>query len=277
MNARELLEGWPSFADRDARELLASPAWRMFVDIGDGEGVLTRTEIAADELLLKITLDERPCVLGLADSAAFPDLHLLWARRGELPDVVVLALVEKEAGRVLEAVERLVRKELRLVGVASEGEKAQRTAFRLEGAGAVFGFSLVLSPEIEGRLGVRANLDPDHETVRSLARAARVCYAAVEVPEGDLASVAPGDLLLADTGSPRWITDLPADEALYVCSSDETSLTFARLADDDLPPLPAPGALTLFRRGRPFAAAEMSSVGDAAAVRVVTLFKPTES
>lgn len=274
MNARELLSDWPSLDAFDAEDFLASPAWRKFVDIGDEEGVLTRGESAADELLLNVTLEDRPVVLGLADSEAFPDLHLLWSRLSELPEVIIIALIEKEASAVLEAVEGLTRTELRLIGVAeakTDAAASVRTGFRLETEAASYGFSFAMPDDVKRLLGVRENLDPNHEAIRSLSRGARVRYAAVELADEAVGSASPGDCLLIDAGEPFWQTEFPEDGLLQICSSDESSLTFAQLADDDLPEIPAPGALTVFRHGVPFAAAEMSVVGEAPAVKILNL------
>jgi len=274
MDARDLLAGWPSLAKADARDLFASPAWRMAVDFNGGEGTLICAEPSESELRLDVALDDEPRVLGLSDSEAYPDLHRLWPRLAELPKVVVIALVEKEVGPLLQTIENQFRKELRIVGVsafAQSGAEDGRTSFRLEAGGASFGFSLPLKPDTVRLFGTLDNVDPAHDFIRSLTRTARALYATVGVADEEAAALAPGDFLLADVASPSWIVELPEGGDLCVCSADEQTFSFAQFADDSLPAVPPPAAMTVFRRGRAIATAETSSVGDAQALKILSL------
>lgn len=283
MDARELIGGWPVIGTLPAAGILAHPAWRLSVDCGGASADLfavAPSETLSDELLVSVSLDGEPHVLGIADSAAFPDLHLLWSRRSELPDALVVALVEKEAGDLLQTVENVVRMELKVIGLvaaAETGARPPRRAFRLSAGGAEMSFSLDLPPETVQTLGVLDNLDTEHDAIRSLTRNVRAEYAAVPVADADIASLAVGDCLLLSGNAPSWVTEVPADDRLHVCSSGDETFTFAQFADETLPPVPPASALTLFRRGAPFAEAAPTTVGEAPAVKVTTLLPPSSS
>jgi len=277
MDARELIGGWPGIGALPADEILAHPAWKLSVDCGGAAADLfavATSETLPDELLVSVTLDGEPHLLGLADSAAFPDLHLLWPRRSELPDALVVALIEKEAGDLLQTVENVVRMELRVLGLvaaADAGGKPPRRAFRLSGDGPEMSFSIDLSPETVEALGVLDNIDTGHDAIRSLTRSVRAEYAAVAIPASAVPAMTVGDCLLMRGDMPSWVTEVPADDRLRVCSSREEAFAFAQFADEALPPVPPASELTLYHRGRPVAEAVPTTVGDAPAVKVTVL------
>lgn len=279
MDAHELLRSWPGLDRLDAVAVLAHPAWRMPVGYED-DGMSLVVDAAAsprpDELLLAVTLDDVANVLGISDSPNFPDLHLLWQRRAELSEALVVALVEKEVGVLLQTVEKLTRKELRLVGLAKAedvGEVGSRRSFRLENPDGVVGFSLRVPADVVTAIGVLDNVDPSHDSISSLMRPARAEYEAVDVPAGSELSLKPGDYVMSSASAvASWQMEVPADERLHVMSSDTVSFSFAQFASDALPPVPPPSSLTVFWHGRPYAAAEMSLVGDAPAFKVTTLY-----
>ena len=110
MDAVALLKTWPDWEHASLETVLASPAWRMPVRYGETVATLVRAAAVPDDpIALAVTFDGTPAVLALADSALYPDLHLLWSRRADLPSALVLALVEKECGNLFALLEKLFR------------------------------------------------------------------------------------------------------------------------------------------------------------------------
>jgi hypothetical protein len=77
-------------------------------------------------------------------------------------------------------------------------------------------------------------------------------YATFDLPPEDAAGIATGDYLMlpeVESGAGgEWKCSFPDDGRYRVVSRDDTELTFAALADGNVPPLPAPCELEL-RRG----------------------------
>lgn len=277
MDAYELLLSWPEISTADSETLLNHPAWRMDAAYGDEEVRLAMAKPVegemVDELLLAVNLDSVPHVLGIRDSAAFPDLHLLWRRKGELPEALVVALVEKDAGALLQLVENIVRKELRIVGLVTDARKssAGRRSFAFRSFAGEVGFSLDIPQDALSWLGVLDNLDVGHDSIRGLTRPVRAEYAVIGLDEDSVATLVAGDYLLTDGGDARWIVELPDDESLRICAQDEAVFSFSDFADDMLPPVPPPGNLLVFRHARQLATAEAATVGDSSAVKIASI------
>ena len=272
MDAFELLRRWPTWEKANAATVLASLAWRMPVKF-DGRDAKLRFDAASeqsDAVRLSVMFDGEHHVLEIFDSEAFPDLHLLWSKRGALPEEIVLALVEKECGPLLQLMEDVTRKQLSIEGLASNSPAWAPKTFVLEEGGEVISFALDLSPAMEIMLGRLDLLDPSHESIRSLERPAEAEYAAVSLSDDDLASLAPGDfVLLPDGAEPKWTVEKPLDGQLHVLGPEVASLTFAQMADDALPPVPDSGAFSLVRFGEKIATGTRSKVGDRPAVKIV--------
>jgi len=275
MDGRELISSWPGLAEADAVTLLASPAWRLLVDFNGDECRVTRTDAAARELLLKVTFDDEPGVLGISDSETFSDLHLLWARLSELPESLVIALVEKEVGPLLQTIENIVRKELRIVGVAlgeTAASSGARTGFILHDGTYELGFSLPLSSDTVRRLGVLDNLDTEHETIRALTRPVRAQYAVMDLSPDQIAAIKEGDFLVdSNELNGVWQTELPNDDALRLRAESDVGFTFAEFADDALPVVPPAGNFAVYSRGKRIASAELAKVGDIVGYRIISV------
>jgi len=272
MDARELLVSWPGLDRLKAAEILARPAWRMSVGYEDeGLSLVLDSELHPDELFLAIPLDDVENVLGISDSPAYPDLHRLWARRAELPDALIVALVEKEVGTLLQAVEKASHKELRIAGLTSAAGNA-RHSFRLETPDGVLGFSLRLPSDVVTAIGVLDNLDPSHASIQSMTRSAQAEYAVIDVSPDVVSSLKPGDFLLAECEtSASWQTELPDDSSLRLRGEADESFTFAQFVSGALPPVPSPASFAVYCHGRKVATAVVSSVGDSPAFKITTL------
>lgn len=274
MDAQELLRNWPEWSKASAARVLASPAWRYIVRFGAETVPMTRRDgMPAETLALDVMLDGEPHVLALALSPRFPDLWRLHARLDALPKEVLLALIEKECGDVLQFVEDTFRRQLAVKGLGTASGEPMAFEVSLDSDPLVF--SLDLSHEIELQLGRLDNLDADHASIRALTREATAVYGTIPLEDAEEAApLAPGDFLLLpeDFGSQgRWEVEPAADDGLLIAAPEKGVLSFAQLADDDLPPLPEIAVYTLLRRGRPAATAESATVGVARALRILTV------
>ena len=254
MNAHDILKTWPGIADASADDLFGHPAWAMPCQWGDERCFLRKSAKPRDVIGLAVTLDEDVHFLGIGNREAFPDLHDLWGRKSELPPALVLALVEKECGDLLQLVENVLRRQVRVVGLDDPGKRA--SAFAFEVVSAADGnirssFVLDVRPSSVRTFGQLRFLDAGHESIRSMERNARVVYATFDLPAGDVDSLAAGDFLmlpeLESGASGEWMCDMPEDGRLRAVSAIEQRISFASFADGILPRPPAPAALELFR------------------------------
>lgn len=270
MDALELLKAWPAWSRAGTETILASPAWRMPVQVGVARGVMAVGQVPDDPLCLDITFDGEPFVLALDDSALYPDLHLLWSRRRDLPCEIVLALVEKECGDVLTMLENVVRRQLGVKGL-SQSAPAGR-AYAVSVPSGSFGFMLDFPPTTLQTFARLENLDPVHPLIRGLTRSARVDYTMLMLTEDERATMKAGDFLLLPENFPAtqaWIVESPSEGALHLLSAGETPIAFGAFADDKLPPIPPPSALVLAEGDRTLFSCELTVLGDAKAIRIL--------
>ena len=206
MNPLDLLSSLPPFRDWSPADILASPAWAMPCRLGSEEGrlVCDGALLPADPLRLAVRFADDSATLALADSPLFPELHALWSARAEVPAPILLALVEKECGPLLQLLENAAGSQLAIDGLA-EGETADGKAFALRRATGeeLCSFALTLPPAILESFGALRNLDVAHPSVRELALPAVLQLAAPVISSADLESLAPGDhLLLPEVQAP---------------------------------------------------------------------------
>ena len=306
MKPLEILLSLPQWKKATAEALVDSPAFALPCRLGD-EPVQLRPapiEPAVSELLgLSVSFGDEPHTLGLARSPRFPELNKLWDNRADVPEPILLALVEKECGPLFQLLENAVRKQLRLVGLddSVRSDVAAPRPFlnlcvsapaREETDAAPICFALTRMPTVVAALGVLRNLDLTHEAIRSEQLSAVVEYAAFTLPEGDLASLAPGDAVVVSeigTVPPRWIVDgrfaldgggvsPSADDALVrVRAAESATLPLGAVLDaaegkvPDVPALSDGSQLRLVRGGRTCATGCLGRVGDQPAFLVESL------
>ena len=306
MKPLEILLSLPQWKKATAAALVDSPAFALPCRLGD-EPVQLRPapiEPAVSELLgLSVSFGDEPHTLGLARSPRFPELDKLWDNRAGVPEPILLALVEKECGPLFQLLENAVRKQLRLVGLddSARSDVAESRPFlnlcisapsREATDAPPICFTLARTPTVVAALGVLRNLDLTHEAIRSEQLSAEVEYAAFTLPEGDLASLAPGDaVVVSEIGSlpPRWIVDgrfaldgggvsPSADDALVrVRAAESATLPLGAVLDaaegkvPDVPALSDGSQLRLVRGGRTFATGCLGRVGDQPAFIVESL------
>ena len=255
MNAFDILKTWPGISEASVEDIFAHPAWAMPCLWGDERCVLRKAAAKPRDIIgLAIELDDDAHFLGLGNRESFPDLHDLWLRKAELPSALILALVEKECGELLQLIENAVRRQVRVVGLDDPEKRASALAFEVISTldGRIKStFVLDVRPSTIRTFGQLRFLDTNHESIRSMERPVHAVYAAFDLPDEDVAGLAAGDCLMLpelEAGvSGEWTCDIPNDGRLRVLSRDETLISFASIADGAMPPLPSPAALELYR------------------------------
>jgi len=243
MKPNEILAAFPQWADMSPDAILESPAWTLPCRLGDKPCTMRFDALRPSETLdLAIRFEDEVHVLGIADSPAFPELHAVWPSRADVPEPILLALVEKDCGEFLQLLENAVRRQLKIVGLAAASEApAGKTACAqviVDDAPAVV-FTLDLSPMVTSTLGQLRNIDASHPSVSDTALDAEIEYAAFTLPSADLAALSPGDaLLLTEIGTlpPRTIvagrlvvsdagvSEWTDDARLRVCAAEASSV-----------------------------------------------------
>jgi len=278
MNKFEILQNWPSWKGATSEAIYGSPAWAMPGRWGDSEVRLRRTDtVFRDVLAITIRLDDEEHCLGLGNRETFPDLQKLWDVKNDLPEALKLALVEKECGQLLQLLENATKRQLTIVGVAPSAARQDATGFEVvDGGGTILAsFNLDVTPGLIGTFGQFKYLDVNHEAIRSLTRDAWAVYASFSLPEKDVAELAIGDCLLlpeAASGKASWQIALPQDNFLTIATAQPSALTFAQFADEQLPPIPTPEVLRVYRQGKAIAQGRLETIAGQPAVVIEELY-----
>lgn len=295
MKPLEILCARPRGVDATPAAILASSAFAMPCRLGDEPAALRLNAVRpSDTLALSVCFGDEPHVLALARSPRFAELDAIWEARADVPDVLLLALVERACGPLFQLLENAVRRQMRLVGLAGEADAAA-LSFRV----ADVAFTLSRSDTVVAALGTPRNLDPADATLRAVALPAEAEYAAFALSDADGAGLAPGDaVLLPELGAcaPRLVVDgrfvadatgvVPYRETaegdvrppVRVRAARPSTLTLGELFDAaegglGSGAIPAPAvadALRLVREGRTLATGSLGRVGDQAAFIVET-------
>lgn len=160
----------------------------------------------SDTIDLAVRLENDDHVLRLADTDAFPDLHALWASRADVPEPVLLALVEKNCGPLFQLVENAVRRQFSVVGLVREApvEDTPMVYARITGVDGADKavFALTLSSSIVSALGELRYIDVTNPGVRAEELPAEREFASFSLPAADATTMEVGDaLLLPEIGS----------------------------------------------------------------------------
>ena len=200
MKPFEILSSLPQWSGLGPDAIIDSPAFAMPCRLGDENVTLVLGAThPADTIRLSILLEDEPHVLSLARSPRFKELDAIWDSRADVPEPILLALVEKDAGPLLQLIENVVRRQLKLVGLAGPGDADARTVFVQV---ADFNFSLTRSATLTAAIGKLRNLDLAHESIRSAVLPAVTEYAAFSLAPSDASGLSVGDaVLLPEIGS----------------------------------------------------------------------------
>lgn len=278
MNGNELIAKWPGIAGADAAAVFGMAAWALPVgyDGKDVKLVKDRTH-ERDVIGLAIRFEHDEHFLAIALSDVYPELSKVWELKSKLPDEILLALIEKECGALLQTLENAARRQLSVVGlmpredVGVKNAAAQAFAIIGEDGEPICDFALSMSPTLLKEFGRLDNLDANHESIRALTRPGRAEYAAFTLTEDELAGLASGDYLLLPeigSGTAEWTVEPPHDDRVHVLSAETDDLSFGDFADDALPEPPLPTMLVLVYRGRMIAEGRLAKLGTADAFAV---------
>lgn len=272
MKPLEILSAIPPWAKAAPEAILDSPAFAMPCHIGDKVDVLHRAQVDPAEsamLALSVSFGDEPHTLCLSRSSAFAELDKVWDSRTDVPEALILALVERECGPLFQFLENAVRKQMRLVGIAAEPAEGGRPDMISFQVGDIV-FSITRSASVLSSFGLLRNLDLSHESIRGQQLSAKIEYASFVLPGEDLASLAPGDALLLpeiDSVPPRifaagrfvvdanGVAPYAADSLVHVLALEEGSIALGKVFDAVETPSPPPSAtvgaqLRIVREGR---------------------------
>ncbi len=269
MTLIDMLANWPGWDKKTPDAIMASPAWAMKVRWNDDEMTLRCSKEAPRDVIgIRIAFDGEEHFLGLGNRTTFPDLNTLWTEKKNLPDALILALIEKECGALLQLLENAVRGQLTVLGLASPEERAGTQGFEVVDAHGqiVAFFSMNVSRLITINFGDVAHIDTSHPEIRALEMPAFVQYARFLLNDDEAAAIASGDCLLLpetnDSSTTKWLMQsVPADDAFYVLADQTSALTFGEMADGNLPAFPPPKRLTLVRNGKTIAVGSFCYLG----------------
>ncbi len=285
MKPFEILSSLPQWSGLGPDAIVDSPAFAMPCRLGDERATLVLCESRpADAISLSVLLEDEPHVLSLARSPRFKELDAVWDSRADVPEPILLALAEKDAGPLFQLVENAVRRRFRLVGLA---EPVGADALVLSAQVADIAFSLTRSATVSAAIGNLRNLDLSHESIRSAAFPAVVEYLAFALAPADAAGLEVGDaVLLPEMGTvpARLVVDgrfavdadgvsrYDAGELARVVAAEPRDIALGEVFDAaenpravEAKPL---GALKIVCRGKTLAVGRLDSLGDQPALIV---------
>ena len=287
MKPFDIRSSLPQWSDLGPDAIVDSPAFALPCRLGDENETLTLGAThPADTIRLSILIEDEPHVLSLARSPRFKELDAIWDSRADVPEPVLLALVEKDAGPVLQLVENAVRRQVRLAGLAAPDSDDAQVLFA-QVADVVF--TLTRSATITAAIGNLRNLDLAHESIRSVTLPAVTEYAAFSLAPEDAAALSVGAaVILPEMGSVptrivvdgRFVLDengvsrYNAGELVYVVDATPREITLGELFDAAESPhameAKRADALRLVGKGRTLAVGRLDKLADQPALIVET-------
>ena len=276
MKPIELLSALDAFADLDPQAILSHPAWGVPVPWDGGTATLRADAVMpAETLNLSVSFGDDACVLGLVPSDAFPELSKLFPVRGEVPQPILLAVIEKEAGPFLQMLENVMRRELSVQGLADAPTEGAR-AFQVGDPTAIT-FTLTLSEKMLQELGDLKCLDCAHPSIAETKVSMEVAYAVFDLSAEEEAGLAPGDYLLL----PEMSAEMPGrmcmpgtrtSDRLRVIAAERVDVPFATALQDELRCAPVgTDDLLLMKGDRRMASGRLSKLGEQPAFAVEAL------
>lgn len=293
MKPFEIVSSLPQWSGLGPDAIVDSPAFAMPCRLGDESVTLTLGATRpSDTIDLSILLEDEPHVLALARSPRFKELDAIWDSRADVPEPILLALVEREAGPLLQLVENAVRRQLRLVGLAASGDSPDARTLFAQVADVTF--TLTRSATVTSVIGNLRNLDLAHESIRSVVLPAVTEYAAFALASSDAAGLAVGDaVLLPEMGTAparlvvdgRFVLDeggvsrYDAGELVHVVDAAPRDVRLGELFDAVETPYAVEtkpsGSLALVGKGSPLAVGRLSRLGEQPAFVVESTTRST--
>ena len=279
MKPFEILSSLPQWSGLGPDAVVDLPAFAMPCQFGDERTTLVLGAThPADTINLSILLEDEPHVLSLARSPRFKELYAIWDSRADVPEPILLALAEMDAGPLFQLVENAVRRQFRLVGLA-EPVAADAKVLFAQVSDVVF--SLSRSATVTAAIGNLRNLDLSHESIRTVVLPAVVEYVAFALASDDIAGLSVGDaVLLPEMGTApskliaagRFVVDAngvsryDAGGLARVVDAEQKDITLGDIFDAAETPRAADtkpsGPLALVVGGRTIATGRLDNLGD---------------
>mgnify|MGYP003318607796 CR=1 FL=1 len=225
MKSFELIESLAVFRRMTPAEILAHPAWRLPLTWQESESFLRSDAVApAEAIWLNVRFEKEECALGLVPSPEFPDLSALFPIRDQVPQAIILAVIEKEVGPLFQALENTMRREFAVVGLREEGAPAESTAFRVtDGDGEDrASFALSFTPALVADLGRLDFLDAGHDSIAAMRVKGEMVFAEFDLTDAEIAALKVGDHLL--------LPELAEDTPGAFCPDDQLRVDRVRVA-----------------------------------------------
>ena len=207
---------------------------------------------------MKIRFGKEECVLGLAPCPAMPEFSKLLSIREHVPEPILLAVLEAEAGTLFQTLEDAVRIELSIAG-PTDVAGTDPVPFRLlqQEDGNEYHFTLSMTPHILATLGNLEHLDLTDPSIAGISLDAEIELAVFDLSPDEEAGLAVGDCLLLPELSGehpgRIILRGKGDpERLRILADTTRQISFAEyVAADGTPRCSADGidALLLMKAG----------------------------
>ena len=210
MKPSDILATLQEWAKATQDQICSSPAFAMPCRLGNVPCTLRLdAPRPAETLDILVRFENEIHQIGLCDTPRFPDLHTLWPSRNEVPEPILLALIEKECGPPFQTLENAVRRQLRVEGIARTPDSRPTLAARLVGEDGSewLTFTATRSSMILESLGSLRFINPAHPVIRERRLPVTVEYAAFTIPAAELTTLAPGDALLLpelESESEEW-------------------------------------------------------------------------
>jgi len=288
MKPFEILSSLPQWSGLGPDDIVDSPAFAMPCRLGEESvSLVLGATHPADTIQLSIQLEGEPHILSLARSPRFKELDAIWDSRADVPEPILLALVEKDAGPLLQLVENVVRRQLKLVGLAGAESPDAQSLFAQVGD---IIFSLTRSATVTAAIGNLRNLDLTHESIRSVTLPVLTEYAAFSLTSSDTSGLAIGDaVLLPEMGTVparlvvdgRFVIDANgvsrynAGDLVYVVDATAKDMTLGELFDAAEAPRAVEatpsGALRLVGGNKTLAIGRLDHLGGQSALIVETV------
>lgn len=284
MKPLEILSSIPQWANASPEDLLASPAWLMACRMGNDVCAMKLASIRPlDTIDLSVSFEDESHVLRIANSPRLKELGAIWSSLADVPEPIILALVEKECAPLFQLLENAVRKQFKVAGLVKSDDAIVVTdeicADIYENGQVTLSFALSRSPAVVSALGNMRNIDVSHASVREITLPSEVQYASFALQSGETGSMAEGDaILMPEIGSvsPSIVVDgrfivseggvqhWNDDGLLRVLAAETSSISLGELFDGapHLPGVPAEAAqLRLVKSGKVVSTGRFGYVG----------------
>lgn len=198
----DLLTSWPLLGKASVEDVISSPAYAMPCK-WPSEGCSLSfagsvRPVPAFGLVLRFANEEQ--ILGLPDTKLFPTLNALSSDLSDIPDELVLAALEKDAGGLFALLEDASKRQVQVAGLVSSGDQrfGMARSFQIKDKTGVPVFSALMtfSPAMVKLFGDVKYLDLTNPVISDLALDGVVEYARFNLSNDEINGLSQGDMIL---------------------------------------------------------------------------------